>query len=379
MTKETMDAALTASGLDPSKFHPWFSDWTGIDYRVFEFTVDDGMWVEKDYNDGLWDGGFEAPVVADGSTLVVHDGESNCDIGFNFDRSGDNLNIDVGDDKCGLDDEMVETAIYEATPFHLIQVPDWEPAELVQGSPPPPHGISSSSKRQVLNAAGTVDGAPLGYLEYLPPSYSASGEKSPLLVFLHGSGESGKGDNLGLAKLSAGGLPLLISSNHWPDDRPFVVLSPQHDDSMPPSFCMESKEIDGFLHFALEHYNVDPSRVYVTGLSCGAIGLWNYLNEHGDELIAAAVPIAGNGLLAVEQRGCDLGKTPIWAFHGAIDASVPVESEVYPMTALQQCTDPAPIDARLNVFPTSGHDVWTRTYSGQDGFDIYSWMLSHQK
>ena len=35
--------------------------------------------------------------------------------------------------------------------------------------------------------------SPMGYEEYLPPSYHASGAKSPLLVFFNGYGESGDG------------------------------------------------------------------------------------------------------------------------------------------------------------------------------------------
>ena len=93
---------------------------------------------------------------------------------------------------------------------------------------------------------------------------------------------------------------------------------------------MEAKEIDAFLRFALKHYGVDPTRIYVTGLSCGAIGLWNYLAAHRNELVAAAVPIAGYGIGAVELAGCDLARVPIWAFHGSADENVPVRGDVYP-------------------------------------------------
>jgi len=69
----------------------------------------------------------------------------------------------------------------------------------------------------------------------------------------------------------------------------------------------------------------------------------------------------------------------MWAFHGENDDSVALVGDVYPITRLQACTDPAPVDARLTVFPNSGHDVWTRVYGGTSGYDIYSWLLSHHK
>ena len=222
-----------------------------------------------------------------------------------------------------------------------------------------------------------MKGAALGYVEYLPADYADDG-LSPLLLFLHGSGESGNGTRLDLGKLTGAAIPYLINVDRWPDDRPFVVLAPQHAEG-PGSWCFTPAEINSFLAFAVDHYDIDPKRVYVTGLSCGAIGLWSYLRVHADEVLAAAVPIAGYGIGAFDQRGCALGALPIWAFHGSDDANVVPRGDVYPMESLQACTDPKAVDARLTVYPGSGHDVWTRTYDMTSGYDIYSWMLSHTK
>ena len=380
-----MNAALTKEGLDPAKFHPWFEDWTGVEHRIFEAAIGNGKWIESDFNDGVHDGGGEANVIAaDASTITLADPDNGCQIVMQLSKSGsDQLTMKVQDDACGADDLPLETAIYEASPFRLVEAAGWAaPAKtpapsLGPSSVPATMGPSTSHDRLVQHLVGSVPGAKLGYLEYLPPGYTTTGAQSPLLVSLHGSGESGAGDELGLDVLASSAIPSLIAANEWPDERPFVVLAPQHDDRTPPSYCMEATEIDSFLHFALAHYNVDPARVYITGLSCGAIGLWNYLAEHGNELVAAAVPIAGNGVGAIEQRGCALGRTPIWAFHGFNDPNVPVHGDVYPLTVLQHCTDPAPADARVTVFPLDGHDVWTRTYNMANGYDIYSWMLSH--
>lgn len=38
--------------------------------------------------------------------------------------------------------------------------------------------------------------------------------------------------------------------------------------------------------------------MYLTGVSCGAIGIWDYLAAHGGETVVAAVPIAGHALYA---------------------------------------------------------------------------------
>ena len=85
---------------------------------------------------------------------------------------------------------------------------------------------TGSSQRLTPRPAGTTD-APLGYYEYLPPDYDDDGS-SPLLVFLHGLGESGFGTVGELQILLATGIPQLIASDTWPAERPFVVLAPQH-------------------------------------------------------------------------------------------------------------------------------------------------------
>jgi predicted peptidase len=229
-----------------------------------------------------------------------------------------------------------------------------------------------------LQPLGTVPGAPLGYIEYLPPGYGNTQVPLPLLLFFHGSGESGDGSAAQLPGLYDTGIPRVINMDQWPEDRPFVVLMAQHDSSTGVG-CTTSQEIADFIKFATQHYTVDPARIYITGLSCGAIGGWDYLGDHVDQSVAAAVLIAGDGRDAFAKAGCRLGLVPIWAFHGGADPIVDPNGSIEPITQLQACTDPAPVDVRLNVYPGVGHAVWQPIYDGSLhlDIDIYSWLLSH--
>src|SRR6185437_9005340 len=85
-----------------------------------------------------------------------------------------------------------------------------------------PAGSSSLLRPQGL---GTVDGAPLGYMEYLPPGYG-DGSPRPLLLALHGSGQSGNGSVGSVYSLVGTGVPWVMVHDRWPLDRPFVVLAP---------------------------------------------------------------------------------------------------------------------------------------------------------
>jgi predicted peptidase len=227
----------------------------------------------------------------------------------------------------------------------------------------------------VARPVGSVPGAPLGYLEYLPPRYG-DGDVRPLLLFLHGSNQNGNGSERQLQRLTATAVPRLIAHDAWPADRSFIVLMPQHR-QRPGSLCPDAHEIAQFLKFALDHYAVDRSRVYLTGLSCGAIGAWAYLGRHTDQLVTAAVLIAGDGRPAFRRAGCALGRVAIWAFHGKADAIVPASGSRVPINKLNACTHPPPTDARLTLLAGAGHFIWNPIYDLTLGYDVYDWLLRH--
>src|SRR4051812_38106681 len=103
-----------------------------------------------------------------------------------------------------------------------------------------PHHPCSS--RHIARPRGTVEGTSSGYWEYVPRDYG-NGARYPLLVFWHGIGENGDGSLASLARVPENGPPRLLREDRWPEDRPFIVLSPQH----PGSDCPSSVEIHEFL------------------------------------------------------------------------------------------------------------------------------------
>jgi len=96
----------------------------------------------------------------------------------------------------------------------------------------------------------------------------------------------------------ANGPPRLIARDAWPAERTFIVLSPQH----PGGGCPSADEIDAFIGWAEGAYHVDAKRVFVTGLSCGAIGAWSYLDKYLATDVAAALLIAGQ--VVAQSAGC---------------------------------------------------------------------------
>ncbi len=250
-----------------------------------------------------------------------------------------------------------------------------DPTDPTDPVDPPPMGLPDgpSSDRQTPRFVGSTASS-RGYYEYLPPGYG-DGTARPLLIFFHGLGENGAGDQANLPKVLNNGPPRLIHRDEWPSSRPFVVLSPQH----PGGGCFSAGEIRDFIAHAMTSYDIDPQRVYLTGLSCGAIGLWSYLAAHRGSVAAAAVAIAGDGRGPWNNAGCAMGEVPIWGFHGDNDGTVNVQGTLVPMNGLLACPAPPRQEALLTIYPGVGHDSWTRTYNGSAGHDIYAWMLSKRK
>ena len=261
---------------------------------------------------------------------------------------------------------------------------------------------SEPAGRLTAHPVGETD-APRGYYEYVPPGYG-DGEPHPLLVFLHGYGSNGDGTVAELGALLETGIPALIARNAWPEDRPFVVLAPQHDfpqedahyaacEEVPygPSCWMEVQhnlghpedgsacttptEVHSFISHAIATYEVDPGRVYLVGLSCGAYAAYEYVAEFGATQVAAVVAMAGDARPAWDMAGCELGDVALWAFHGDADDVVDPAGSMVAMQGLADCPEPRQ-DAVLTVYPGVGHDAWTRTLDLTAGHDIYEGLLA---
>lgn len=251
-----------------------------------------------------------------------------------------------------------------------------------------------------------ASGAPLGYYEYLPPGYG-DGKPRPLLVVLHGFDGGGNGSESDLRNLFEAGIPTLIEGDEWPSDRPFVVLAPQHDNTPPPtgaevydpcnegafvgscvmeiqhklgnppdrSPCTTPEEVHAFVAFAVASYDVEPGRVYLSGLSCGAYAAYEYAAQYGASEVAAMAVMAGDARWAWETSGCELGALPIWAFEGDADDIVDPRAAIDPIRALIDCASPPRQEVQLTIYPGVDHDSWTRTYDLSAGNDVYAWLL----
>ena len=225
---------------------------------------------------------------------------------------------------------------------------------------------SEASPRQTAQSlppeiAAKTDNLNKDFWLYLPKRYQESQEKLPLILFLHGSSRRG----VDIEQVKANGLPPVLDSK---DDFPFVVASPQAMSKYPWQECWRPDDLILLLDHLISNYQVDPDRIYLTGLSMGGFGTWACLAKHSDRF-AAAAPICGGGDPA---WGPQIGKTPIWAFHGEIDIVVRVTRSKEMVKAVQQAGG----NAKLTVYPGVEHDSFTQTYADPK---LYEWFLEQTR
>jgi len=210
-----------------------------------------------------------------------------------------------------------------------------------------------------INKTMEVRGETRAYVVYVPREYDPAKEW-PLIVFLHGAGERGD-DGLHQTEVGIG-----TAIREHPDRFPALVVMPQcpkdvwWDDAIP--------DIDMSIARTVDEYNVDSSRIYLTGISMGGYATWMYGAQHVDRF-AALMPICGGGNPA---DAAQLAQRPIWAFHGAIDQVVRPEESKKMVKAVEEADG----DVQLTLYEDVGHVSWDKAYGDKKAI---RWLLRQEK
>lgn len=268
----------------------------------------------------------------------------------------------------------------------------------------------------------SVDKSPREYFVYLPQGYHSMPDKKwPVMLFLHGNGERGNGqDELDFVLMQG---PLYEA---WVQKKnlPFIIISPQlhmldwdkkgityiddrSKDNIPKRLVngvpkrsaafktsaniqrmasltdmrnvtpllpqgWETLEIDlmTMLDTVQNKYSVNVDKTYLSGLSYGGFGTW-YMASKYPERFAAIAPVVGWGHPSLMAPIAEY-KLPVWLFAGGRDSAVNIQ---YFYAGLDKLEKLGHNNVRFTVHEDKGHDAWTRVYSGDD---LYQWLLSHQ-
>lgn len=163
-----------------------------------------------------------------------------------------------------------------------------------------------------------ASGVNIPYRFYAPEL--EEGERVPLVLTLHGHGESGT-DNA--SQILGNQISVAFTDPARQAQNKAFVLSPQTAEAAPGGIengwwapRWQQAVIELVEKTIAENPAIDPDRIYLTGLSMGSYGSWALLQQHSD-LFTAAVLVCGAGDEAAAVA--ELGDFPIWALHSADD------------------------------------------------------------
>ena len=207
------------------------------------------------------------------------------------------------------------------------------------------------------------DPSSLNYLLFMPRNTTAViNGKYPLIISLHGIGESGDA----LWMLKNDGLPKILDGKN---SFPFIVVSPQCPATTEWYYDRTDIKLNRLLDSVIARYPVDTNRIYLTGYSMGGIGTLD-LSIRYPQRFAALIPIAFR--IETGWDLCSIKDIPMWAFHGEKDDVIPLSNAQSVINTLVRCGG-NPI---FTTYPDLYHDAWTRTY---DNPAIYDWLLTKKK
>jgi predicted peptidase len=254
---------------------------------------------------------------------------------------------------------------------------------LVKEPEPPqvaPVAPKISMKHKAVSAS--VGNAVLGYYVGLPSNYEQTNGRYPLLLFISGAGQFGNGAS-DLPLLLNDGVAQLIDEGKFPStfkvngkEFTFIVFTPQL------RWWPSTSSIEACIEYAKKTYRVDSTRIYISGLSMGGM-LACDLGAEIPAKLAAIVPMAGVSKdydVVAKSRQIALGNLPVWAFHSADDQVFEVNRVRNFITDINSFRPS--VSAKLTVWPTGGHDAWTRALDPaykEGGLNMYEWMLQFHR
>jgi predicted esterase len=177
---------------------------------------------------------------------------------------------------------------------------------------------------------------------FVPLNYNAS-QAYPVIIYLHGSGQRWTGTNTD-AQITNSDINNMVAAAK---SRGFFIYSPQEPSPTNNWGLAYIEDIMRMVGRMIKEYNIDTSRIYVTGLSMGGAGTYTALSNFGG-VLAAGVPIStGWGEANSTTR---MATKSMWIFQGRSDGTV-LPSTAH--TCYNQIRQAAGLPA-YNTWPATG-------------------------
>lgn len=222
----------------------------------------------------------------------------------------------------------------------------------------------------------------LRYRILYPENFDTT-KKYPIVLFLHGRGESGNDNE---KQLTHGSKMFLTDS--FRKNFPAIVIFPQcaeesywsnvniEEVSGKRFFAFQkggeaTKSMSLVLKFTDEFFNkpfADKTKIYVGGLSMGGMGTFEILRRRPNTF-AAAVAICGGDNIANAKK---YKKVPLWIFHGGLDDVVNPQLSYNIFRELRNLGH----EPKFTVYGKANHNSWDSTFAEPQ---LFPWLFSNHK
>jgi polyhydroxybutyrate depolymerase len=231
--------------------------------------------------------------------------------------------------------------------------------------------LFSSTGQTTVNGSFLHNGLNRTYSFYVPAIYDGS-QSVPLILNLHG--------------YTSNGAQQSIYGNFKPiaDTANFIVAHP--DGTLDASstrfwnagFGTSSVDDVGFLEALIDtissHYNIDPRRIYTTGMSNG--GYMSYYLVCQSDRFAAMASVTGSMSLLAQNTCSPTKPTPVMEIHGTADATVAYNGSTGSLSipavlnywsTFNNCPTPPTMTNVPDTDPTDGATAEHYVYAPGDG------------
>lgn len=187
-------------------------------------------------------------------------------------------------------------------------------------------------------------------------------QKWPLIIYLHGKGESG----YNLTDLERHGPPYLIKNNQFPfKERHFFLATPQS----PPNLGIWNPDsLESIRNEMLQKYPIDPNRISITGQSFGGIGVIYTLSRYPSSY-QVGLALCGR---ALKEWVPPLINKPLWLIHGENDIIIPALGSRQLFKWLKEAGS---TKVYYNELPGKGHMIHNEIYSKPE---VWQWLLGEK-
>jgi len=236
------------------------------------------------------------------------------------------------------------------------------------------------------------------YNIYYPPNYKTSNKEYPVVLALHGFGQSA-----GSKSQDDQPVDMILKryqlASIWAKDseadpsKECIVIAPQVDLDLSSGWATTNdtdvvlapagQAAYALLESVITSEKVDEDRIYVTGASMGGQGTWGMLNTH-PETFAAAIPCCGK--TDIEKYDWEQLKAnfdgKVYFMHSEDDASTVGGVNYEEFGKIVAALDKVGMDYNTNIYPAetifypTPHFSWTPAYADKE---IREWLFAQAK